>query len=478
MAGRLLVLAVVLLSLPAIIPGQVDAEDVEVSTTFLTFFKNGGGYIEYRLSGEAASDLRHMIDDPAVMFPFENRQSDGDGIIDQAEGESYTRNLDDILTRRQIILRGVKMENVDVDDDRGLIGSKVNDTREIYIHITFRGGLQYDTMEFNVSGLEPLAVLYGSYDDIPTSLTVDERTYIVSAGMGAYKTQIKDEGTLLNLRAPMAAVVTYHSSYTVNSPPAARMEYDHNTFAGNPLILMIFMFLITVLTLKLPKALARENEKERVRQLHLGILGAIILFWLFYALGGNAYLVWFFGIALTVGSYVMAYQVYAKDWRGMAMDSEGLDLGEAISPIDPLTGEVPSAGPVAHGPAILGEGATGVDPYPAEDVTVAMPDEDRVVQPVEPTPSVPAYKMGPSVTPEPFVQPVPAPQGTTSVQPVVAAEPQVVAPPPQAPAEPVQEEVGTKAMRCKCGGIFRVPLQPRPLEVQCPHCGTIGTLKN
>ena len=47
MGTRLLVVALVLLSVPALLPTEVAAEDVDVSTTFLTFFKNGGGYIEY-----------------------------------------------------------------------------------------------------------------------------------------------------------------------------------------------------------------------------------------------------------------------------------------------------------------------------------------------------------------------------------------------------------------------------------------------
>lgn len=451
MGTRLLVVALVMLSVPALLPAEVAAEDVEVSSTFLTFFKNGGGYIEYTISGEAASELRHMIDDPSVMFPFETRTADGDGVVDQSEGESYLGNLDDILTRRIIVLRGMKMENVDVDEHRGLIGSKVNDTRELYLHITFRGGIQYDKMEFNVSGLEPLAVLYGSYEQIPTKLTVDERMYIVSAGMGAYETKIKEGGTLLNLRAPLAAVVTYHGSYTVSSAPAARMEYDQNTMVGNPLILMIFMLLVTVLSIKLPKAVAKENDKERVRELHLGILVATVLVWLFYTLGGNAYLVWFLGIALTVGSYTMAHQVYVRNWRRMAIDLDGIDLGEAISAVDPVNGRVPPSGPVAQGPAILGDGRTGVEVHPSEDVVVVLPEQEDLL-PVDPSHA----GTGPPIAPAYIV---PEPVASALVQPVE------------------QAQVATKSMRCKCGGIFKVPLQPRPLEVQCPHCGTTGTLR-
>jgi len=463
MGARVLVLALVLLTVPALLPSEASAEDVEVSTTFLTFFKNGGGYIEYRVTGAAASDLRHMIDDPGVMFPFENRMADGDGLVDQAEGESYMSNLDDLLTRRQIVLRGVKMENVDVDEHRGLIGSEVNDTDELYLHITFRGGIQYDKMEFNVSGLEPLAVLYGSYDNIPSTITVDERMYIVAAGMGAYSTKAKDEGTLLNLRAPMAAVISYHGSYTASSPPANRMEYDHDTMVGNPLILMIFMILITVLAIKLPKALAKENRKERVNQLHLAILISTILVWLFYVLGGNAYLVLFLGIALTAGAYGMAYQIYARNWHDMAQSTDGIDLGEALSAVDLVEVETTPSGPVAQGPAILGDGGTGVDPYPSDDVVVAMPGED-VLRAADPARGIPAQEAPMYGMAEPT-------SVVTTPEPVAPAATPMAAAPPEPQAAP-----STKAMRCKCGGTFRVPLEPRPLHVQCPHCGTTGTL--
>ncbi len=454
MGPRLAVVALALVLLPALVPGETAAEDVEVSTTFLTFFKNGGGYIEYRVTGKAAAELRGLIDDPGTMFPFETAMADGDGTVDQAEGESYMRNLDDILTRRQIVLRGVKMENVDVDEHRGLIGSDVNDTREIYLHITFRGGIQYDTMEFNVSGLEPLAVLYGSYEAIPDTLTVDERMFIVSAGMGAYSKVAKEEGTLWNLRVPLAVVVSYHGSYATSSPPSARMEYDHDTLVGNPLVLMIFMFLVSVLTLKLPKALARENDKERVRELHLGILACLLLFWVFYVLGGNAVLVWSLGVVLTVGSYALSHQIYAREWRGLAEDTEGLDLGEAITAVDPLNGYRPPRDPVAQGPSILGTGGQGIDTNPSEDVVVALPGQEKELETwEEPAPEAPApvYR---TVAP-------PAPQTPSPVSDGTGHPP----------------SVATKSMRCRCGGVFKVPLQPRPLVVQCPHCGTSGTLR-
>ncbi|NIS12387.1 MAG: hypothetical protein GWN18_10050, partial [Thermoplasmata archaeon] len=278
-----------------------------------------------------------------------------------------------------------------------------------------------------------------------------------------------EAGSLYNLRAPLAAVVSYHASYTVNSPPTARMEYDHTSMAGNPLILMIFMFLVSILTIKLPKALAKENDKERVSQLHLGILIAVILFWLFYVLGGNAYLVWILGIALTVGAYGMAHMIYVRGWRGMAISSEGLYLGEGIEAVDPVNGSGPPAGPVAQGPAILGTGGAGVDPHPSEEVMVVMPtvDEEAVSEPAQPVDQTPAY-----VTPPP--QPQVQSQAVPTVQPSTAN--QGPAPSPVVTPEPVARD--TKTMRCRCGGKFRVPLQPRPLEVQCPHCGVTGTLKD
>jgi hypothetical protein len=259
----------------------------------------------------------------------------------------------------------------------------------------------------------------------------------------------------------MAAVVSYHTSYTVSSPPSTRMEYDHGTFVANPLVLMIFMILVSVLTLKLPKALARENDMERVGQLHLGILIVLILFWLFYALGGNAYLVWVLGIALAAGAYGTAHMVYVRGWRNMAIPLEGIDLGEAIAASEPVDGSTPLEAPPTKGPAILGRGATGVDPHPEEDVLVVMPTDDaETLTPADPAAMAPAY-----ITPPPGQGPVAveAPPGPVAVQAQPAPE--------DAPAP------ATKAMRCRCGGTFRVPLEPRPLEVQCPHCGVKGTLR-
>ena len=77
------------LTVPGLMAGDAGAEDVEMSTTFLTFFKTGGGYIEYRINGGAAADLRAAIDDPQTKFPFETTPGDGDGMVDQFEGEQY-----------------------------------------------------------------------------------------------------------------------------------------------------------------------------------------------------------------------------------------------------------------------------------------------------------------------------------------------------------------------------------------------------
>jgi len=317
-----------------------------------------------------------MIDDPAIKFPFETATADGDGLVDQAEGEQYMRNLDDIFTKRQIVLRGIKLDNVDVDEHLGLIGAEVNDTDELYIHITFRGHIQYDKLEFNVSGLELLIVLYGSYDNIPPTLTISEKTYIVSAGVGAYTTEKKDEGTLLNMRAPMSAVILFQDSYTVSSAPVSRMSYDNSSTVGNPLILMVFTLIITYLSIKLPKNLAKDNKKERVRQLHIAILFAVILYWLFYLLGGASALIWVFGFVLVGGTYFFAHQIYAKDWKEMAQPTEGYDLGPAYVATDPVDGNGEVGHPDVRAAPIIGEaGPARIEAPPSEDIILAVPDD-------------------------------------------------------------------------------------------------------
>ncbi|NOQ53662.1 MAG: hypothetical protein GQ558_03545 [Thermoplasmata archaeon] len=495
--ARLALLVLLLLAVPCLAGGEAAAEDVEMSTTFLTFFKNGGGYIEYRLHGQAASELRGMIDDPSIRFPFETATADGDGLIDQAEGEQYMRNLDDILTKRQIVLRGIKLDNVDVDEHLGLIGSDVNDTDELYIHITFRGHIQYDQMEFNVSGLEPLMVLYGSYDAIPPTLTIAEKTYIVSAGLGSYTTEVKDEGTLLNMRAPMSAVISFSASYTVSSAPVSRMSYDHSSTVGNPLILMVFTLIITYLAIKLPKNLARDNKKERVRQLHIAILMAVVMYWLFYLLGGAAVLVWVFGFAMVGMSYFFGHQIYAKDWKEMAQPTEGIDLGPAYVATDPVNGDDAFGHPDVRAAPIIGEaGPARIDAPPTEDIILAVPDdaqwqdEEVALRPVVmPGPAatapqrvvkVPAtgYVAPPQPAPAPAQAPAPAPAQAPVPAPAQVPAAQAPVMPTSPTAQHVLPQEAEKSMRCKCGGVFKVPLQPRPLEVQCPHCGTTGVLRS
>jgi hypothetical protein len=479
------VILLMILMVPGVLPGEALAEDVEVSSTFLTFFKKGGGYIEYKIKGQAAADLRGMIDDPTVVFPFETLVADGDGVIDQSEGNRYMDNLDAILTKRQIVLRGVKLDNVDVDEHRGLIGSGVNDTDELYLHITFRGHIQYDSLEFNVSGLEPLMVLYGSYADIPSTLTVDEKTYIVAAGLGGYDRAAKSSGTFLNLRAPMAAIVYFHDDYAVAGVPANRGEYDHSTFVGNPLALMILVFICTYLTIKLPKAVAKDNDMERVGQLHLGILILVILFWLLYIFSA-AVIVWVFGIAMVILAYYLAYLIYAKNWRGIAEPMDGIDLGEAISAVDMAGGELPSDVQTTQTPTLLSQpsddGLQPVVPTPGdEEVLVVVQDElhAEAVQQLG-NGQVPGQVVATSTEPAPeaeqsMVQTIEQPPETTQVvAPPPAPVPQTPEPEPAAAEPPAP---ATKKMKCKCGGYFDVPLEPRPLEVQCPHCGTTGTLK-
>jgi hypothetical protein len=458
-------LLLLLVVAPLTLPQDASGEDVEVSTTFLTFFKNGGGYIEYHLYGPAASELRSRIDDPNVTFPFETFNADGDGTVDQSEGEQYMRNLDDLLTRRQIVLRGVTLDNVDVDEHRGLIGTDVNATKELYLHITFRCHLEYEAWEFNVTGLEPLAVLYGSFEDIPPTLTIDERTYIVSAGLASYERVLKEEGTLLNMRIPMASVVSFHESYTASNPPSVRMEYRHNTVVGNPASLGILILIATYLGLKLPKWTARDSGMERVRELHLAVLVSGVLLWLFYFFGGPAVLVWVFAFAYGAVPWYMARLIYVQGWRGMAKpEEEAVDLGEAIAAADLDAGAVPA--PVRPRAEMLANPDQSTPrPVPSSEVVVLL-DSDRPeerVAPMEP-PAGPSTEAQQAATAPPPAQPAPAIPTTP-------------------PAQPSSGEIsngatdeGTKTMKCRCGGVFKVPLEPRPLEVQCPHCGVKGVL--
>ena len=462
--GRLRILALALVVVLVAVPTVASAADLEVRTTFLTALDNGGGYIEYRLAGASAAGLRALIDNTTHLFPFTTVPGDGDGTVGMAEGERYMNALDDYYTRHEIVLRGVKLQNVDVDDSQGLVGTSVNDTKEMYIHITFRGRIQYDEWEFNVSGLEPLAALWGTYEDIPDTLTVDEHTLIVAAGLSNYEKLEKEGGTLFNLRVPMAAVVSWSGTYPVSNPPVVRMEYSHSGILGNPIVLAILMLIFTYLAIRLPRASARDNGKQRVRGLHLGILAIVILAWLFYFLGGPAVLVWVLSLGCLVGIYYVSHMVYVKGWRDLAEDEEGIDLGEGLEAARGETSRGAAAFVAAQGPATESE--------PVQRPVVVDAQHGAPV-------SAPAYTAAeqPVVAQPPMFAPPPQP---------VAPPPVPVVPPPQpngarpngTNGKPLPPPPPPVRMRCpQCATVFQVPGAPRPLPIRCPKCGKQGLLR-
>ena len=466
--GRLCLLVLAMVAALVAAPSVASAADLELRTTFLTALDNGGGYIEYHLAGASAAGLRALIDNTTYLFPYTTMPGDGDGEVDMVEAERYMNNLDDLYTRREIVLRGVKLQNVDVDDSQGLAGSSVNDTKEIYIHITFRGKVQYDQWEFNVSGLEPLAVLWGTYEQVPSTLTVDEHTLIVAAGLANYEKRAKEGGTLLNLRVPMAAVVSWSGTYPVSDPPQVRMEYSHSGVLGNPIVLAILMLVFTYLAIKLPKAIARDNGKLRVRGLHLAILGVIVLAWLFYFFGGPSVLVWAMSLGCLAVIYYVSHMVYVKGWMGLAEDEEGLDLGEGLEAARGETSRGAAAFVSAQGPA-------------PEEMALQQPQQQPVIVDVQHGAPVsdPAYMASqqPVVVQPPVFAPPPQP---------VAPPPVPVVPPPQQNGErpngtngkPLPPPPPPVKMRCpQCATVFQVPGAPRPLPIKCPKCGKQGLLR-
>lgn len=442
----LVVVAMVILGGMALVAPPAAGEDIELKSTFLTFFDKGGGYIEYTIHGSTAGHLRALIDDPQVSFPY-GVMGDGDGKVDQHEGDRYMSNLDDILTKREIVLRGVKLDNVDVDEHRGLLGTEANSTEELYLHITFRCHIMYDTMDFNVSGIELIGVLYGTVDDVPQDITIDEKTFIVAAGLSSYQKLRKESGSLWNMRVPLAAVISYHGSYPVTDPPSVRMEYRHDSVLGSPLALMLLMFIFTILTIKLPKAVAKDGKKERVPFFHYGLWIVVVLIWLYYFFGGAAGGVWAAAIACVVVSYFLAHMIYVKDWLGLAEPTAGIDLGEAMSATDPTVKGV------------------------VDDGLVAM-DKDTIDIITDPSP-------GPG--PPDVVEGGEGDAGASGAVPAPQQAPPPQTPQPQPPVEPSApppaDEGATRSVRCPgCNEVFHVREPEGPTLVECPGCGKKGKI--
>jgi hypothetical protein len=536
MRPRLFVMFLVaLVCATAVATSCASAADLSVSSTYLSALDNGGGYVEYRLTGAAARELRSLIDDPHHVFPYETFPGDGDGKVDKAEGERFMSNLDDILTKRQIVLRGVKLDNVDVDDNTGLIGTGLNDTRELYIHITFRSHIQYDERSFNISGLELVEAIYGTAEDVPRNITVEERTFIVAAGIASYEKVRKTDGLLFNLRVPMAAVVSFKVEYPVTSPPTARMQYSHSSIVGNPLVLAILMLVFTYLAIKLPKALAKDHGMQRTAKMHWAFLAIVILIWLFYFLGGASVLVWALSIGCLAGIYYLSYQVYAKRWRGLAESMAGIDIGKGLEATALDEAEVGTravsfigtqepAGPAATASPAYDPGAAfSAEQVVVETAAAGQAERYRTVQPTAPPPQEqhygmphqaqqlaqqqpqprqqpqpqrappPQYAPQPSIQPQQYQQPptppyqqaVPPPIPSYSQQPTTQQTvPRPMAQPAPPPisngknGKPLPHPPPPVKMRCPaCQTVFQVPGAPRPMPIQCPGCGRKGMLR-
>ena len=173
---------------------------------------------------------------------------------------------------------------------------------------------------------------------------------------------------------------------------------------------------------------------------------------------------------------------------------DGIDLGEAISAVDMAGGALPDDVKTTQTPTLLpqapDDGLQPVVPKPGDEEVVVVVQDELQAEAVQQlgTGPAPGQVVATSTEPAPDAQDQ---EVQTIAPPEAAAPPPAPAPPtpeveptpvtpPEAPAPPVAEEPqvpATKRMKCKCGGTFDVPLEPRPLEVQCPHCGTTGTLK-
>jgi hypothetical protein len=214
----------------------------------------------------------------------------------------------------------------------------------------------------------------------------------------------------------------------------------------------VLILVFTFLALRLPKAAAADNGKERVRWLHWGFLAFIILVWLFYFLGGASALVWVLTIGGVLGVHYVSHMVYAKGWRGLAEDKAGIDLGKGLEAVE------------ADEEQTVRAYMESIRPRPPVDADAKRDDGPVLV-------AVDAPRFAPPPPPGPVARVVvpAAPAGPAAVagEATNGVNGRPLPPPPPA-----------SKMRCpKCGTVFTVPGAPRPLSVTCPSCGKTGMIR-
>ena len=439
--GSLLMLVILGGLAPPASAGIGAGSKMTVTTQTQMLSQQGGGYVDWEISGPVATLVRQNVD---------GGFGDGDGNVTSAEAQAYINEVDLVLENyifygsARIIRSSLLNKDINTDTS-GLIGP-VNSNRYIQIHFTFSANLRIDGSTVDFGDLRiPMAAfraLRGEPNQTFDGKLEWQHTEIV-VGMASFSGVNPDRGHFSRFRGPGFEVLWYGLEMQ-NGTSRDQARFDTFNVVQCPLELFVAVCVFGVFTLWLPRHFMKSKKKLRVRWLHLLALLLVILALALFFIGADGLVIWLASPLLMVLSYVLSWGIYSAGWKGIARSSV---------PVVP-------ARPQAAGPPVS----------PLSEVRSAREWADRL--PVVEGVAVSAESRAPA-PPRP-----PAPAGDLAYR-QMPPPPSAAPPSPMTPKTPGPPPLYRRDLRCpKCKGTFPVGDDgKRPLAIKCTLCGAEGVLR-
>ena len=241
-----------------------DGGTVSVTSDLDMLLNSGGGHVTWRISGQAAPEMRRVID---------KNYGNNDGNITPAEAAQYTSALDNYLTQSAPLYHGGKLNsfslldrNRGVEDNSEFLVAKDNDTRTIEIRFLIEATLSQQSDNFKLSDDIMVRALFESLRtayDTNTYLYVGKvdithTNYVI--GLSSFSSFNADHGRTIRFRGPAWEIYQYSVSYDGGTMRNAKdtAQFDQFNVMESPLELFIIITALGYFMLYLPKRFARD----------------------------------------------------------------------------------------------------------------------------------------------------------------------------------------------------------------------------
>jgi len=303
-------------------------------------FTNGGGHIEWTVSGPVAVQMRSTMD-----------TNPKDGNVSEYEANQFIGKLDRWIEAHHIVYHGAKvlrcslMNHQVTTDTEGLI-APVNGTAPMTINFIYDaapadesgyydmsdavfvqaifGAMETDTMVYRYLGaveLQHTNTIVGLETFILTSATIGHTTHYV---------------------LPIVDYYQYSLSYEGSESPKDTDTAEYRTFdpMTNTIVVLVILIILWVIILNAPKWFASHYSKRPVFGLRGGMFGLVAINFLLYVLAYRYWMLYILASVFLILSCVVGYVVYgrsklAKDLeeepeKAKKARTEGADEKEAV----------------------------------------------------------------------------------------------------------------------------------------------------